>query len=77
MANTNNIKSSRWSVDLLQEPKTVGGLTLLGTITRKQVFTDPLLRDVEGNYFAQTPRGLEQLRTDKVDAAIRTFIGSI
>lgn len=77
MANTNNIRRSRWSVELLPEPETVGGFTLLGTITRKQVFTDPLLRDVEGNYFAQTPHGLEQLRTDKVDAAIRTFIGSI
>lgn len=77
MSKANHKNRSRWTVDLLPEPETVGGLTLIGTITRQGSLVDPLLRDADGSYFAQTPRGLEQLRTDKVDAAIRTFIGSI
>ena len=61
---------SRWHVTLLPEPETVSGLSLLGAIDRNGL-TDPLLT-AGSAYFAQTPHGLEELRTDKVDAAIRS-----
>jgi len=59
---------ARWSVDLLPVPESVGGLTVLGTINRNTLI-DPLLTDGV-SFFAQTPRGLEELRTDKVRATL-------
>lgn len=63
---------ARWSIDLSPDHVQVNGLTLVGTINRNGL-TDPLLVDGQGTYFAQTPRGVEELRTSKVEATLKAL----